>query len=156
MTKQPARKRLLIIVHSRGGTNQALGRATVGGARDADIEIRLKAPEEADEKDLLWMDGVIFVSPEHFGSIAGLLKDFFERTFYPTENQLQGRPMAIVIGTGLDGAGALSSIRRICTGYRFKEVQEALILKTPIRDEDLNACRALGAAMGLGLETGIF
>ena len=64
--------------------------------------------------------------------------------------------MAIVIGTGLDGGGALSSIRRICTGYRFKEVQEALIIKTPIRDEDLDACRALGTAVGLGLEAGIF
>ena len=64
--------------------------------------------------------------------------------------------MAIVIGTGLDGAGALSSIRRICTGYRFKEVQEALIVKTPIRNEDLAACRTLGTAMALGLEAGIF
>ena len=63
--------------------------------------------------------------------------------------------MAIVIGTGLDGAGALSSIRRICTGYRFKEVQEALIIKAPVRDEDL-AARALGTAMGFGLEAGIF
>ena len=49
--------------------------------------------------------------------------------------------VAIVIGTGLDGAGALSSIGRICTGYRFKEVQEALIIKAPICDEDLVACR---------------
>ena len=61
-----------------------------------------------------------------------------------------------MIGTGLDGAGALSSIRRICTGYRFKEVQEALIIKAPICDEDLAACRALGTAMALGLEAGIF
>ena len=156
MSEQSARKHLLIIVHSRSGTNQALGRAVVEGAREADIEIRLKAPEEADENDLFWMDGVIFVSPEHFGLLAGLLKDFFERTFYPTENQLQGRAMAIVIGTGLDGAGALSSIQRICTGYRFKEVQEALIIKAPICDEDLAACRALGTAMALGLEAGIF
>ena len=52
--------------------------------------------------------------------------------------------------------GALSSIRRICTGYRFKEVQEALIIKAPICDEDLAACRALGTAMALGLEAGIF
>ena len=84
MSEQSARKHLLIIVHSRSGTNQALGRAVVEGAREADIEIRLKAPEEADENDLFWMDGVIFVSPERFGLLAGLLKDFFERTFYPT------------------------------------------------------------------------
>ena len=62
MTEQTNVKHLLIIVHSRSGNNQALGQAVVEGARQADIEIRLKAPEEADENDLFWMDGVIFVS----------------------------------------------------------------------------------------------
>ena len=63
MSDQPTRKHLLIIVHSRSGTNQALGQAVVEGAREADVEIRLKPPEEADVNDLFWMDGVIFVSP---------------------------------------------------------------------------------------------
>ena len=53
MTEQTNIKHLLIIVHSRSGTNQALGQAVVEGARQADIEIRLKAPEEADENDLV-------------------------------------------------------------------------------------------------------
>ena len=51
MSEQSARKHLLIIVHSRSGTNQALGRAVAEGAKEADIEIRLKAPEEADEPE---------------------------------------------------------------------------------------------------------
>lgn len=149
-------KHLLILIHSRSGTNRALGEAVLVGARKANVAIRVKAPQEADEHDLRWMDGVIFISPEHFGSIAGLLKDFFERTFYPTENQLQGRAMAIVIGTGLDGVGALESIRRICRGYRFREVQEALIVKTPITQTHLEQCEQLGEAMAIGLEAGIF
>lgn len=149
-------KHLLILIHSRSGTNRTLGEAVLVGARKANIAIRVKAPQEADELDLLWMDGVIFISPEHFGSMAGLLKDFFERTFYPTENQLQGRAMAIVIGTGLDGVGALESIQRICRGYRFREVQEALILKTPITETHLKQCEQLGEAMAIGLEAGIF
>jgi len=149
-------KHLLILIHSRSGTNRTLGEAVLVGARKANIAIRVKAPQEADELDLLWMDGVIFISPEHFGSMAGLLKDFFERTFYPTENQLQGRAMAIVIGTGLDGVGALESIQRICRGYRFREVQEALILKTPITETHLHQCEQLGEAMAIGLEAGIF
>ncbi|MGA1109617.1 MAG: flavodoxin family protein [Pseudomonadales bacterium] len=149
-------KHLLILIHSRSGTNRTLGEAVLVGARKANVAIRVKAPQEADELDLLWMDGVIFISPEHFGSMAGLLKDFFERTFYPTENQLQGRAMAIVIGTGLDGVGALESIQRICRGYRFREVQEALILKTPITETHLQQCEQLGEAMAIGLEAGIF
>jgi NAD(P)H-dependent FMN reductase len=149
-------KHLLILIHSRSGTNKTLGEAVLVGARRANVAIRVKAPQEADELDLFWMDGVIFVSPEHFGSLAGLLKDFFERTFYPTENQLQGRAMAIVIGTGLDGVGALEGIRRICRGYRFREVQEALIVKTPVTQTHLEQCEQLGEAVAIGLEAGIF
>jgi hypothetical protein len=56
----------------------------------------------------------------------------------------------------LDGVGALESIQRICRGYRFREVQEALILKTPITETHLEQCEQLGEAMAIGLESGIF
>lgn len=129
-----SQKHLLIIYHSRSGTNQQLVDAIQAGVeRDpGHVTLRIKTAFAADEADLLWADATIFVSPEHFGYMAGALKDFFERTFYPTENQVAGRSISIVIGTGLDGQGALASIRKICTGYRFKEVQPPIIApKTP-------------------------
>jgi len=52
MTEQTNIKHLLIIVHSRSGTNQALGQAVVEGAREAVDEMRLKSPEKADESHL--------------------------------------------------------------------------------------------------------
>ena len=117
-------KHLLLIYHSRSGTNQRLVDAIQTGIErdECGVILRTKTAFGADADDLLWADGTIFVSPEHFGYMAGALKDFFERTFYPTENQVAGRSISIVIGTGLDGQGALASIRKICTGYRFKEV----------------------------------
>ena len=152
------KKHLLLICHSRSGTNQRLAEAIADGATSDPeaIDFRMKSAFEADTDDLLWADATIFVSPEHFGYMAGALKDFFERTFYPTENQVAGRSMCIVIGTGLDGQGALSSIRRICTGYRFKEVQPETIIVGEPSAADLQHCHDLGASMAAGLEAGLY
>ncbi len=88
-----SQKHLLIIYHSRSGTNQQLVDAIQAGVeRDpSNVTLRIKTAFAADEADLLWANATIFVSPEHFGYMAGALKDFFERTFYPTENQVAGR-----------------------------------------------------------------
>jgi NAD(P)H-dependent FMN reductase len=153
-----SQKHLLLIYHSRSGANQRLVDAVQAGVeRDpSNVTLRIKTAFAADEADLLWANATIFVSPEHFGYMAGALKDFFERTFYPTENQVAGRSISIVIGTGLDGQGALASIRKICTGYRFKEVQPPIIVVGPPTEDDLTACETLGATFAAGLEAGIF
>ena len=152
------KKHLLLVCHSRSGINRRLAEAIAGGANSDPeaVDFRMKTAFDADTSDLLWADATIFVSPEHFGYMAGALKDFFERTFYPTENQVAGRSMCIVIGTGLDGQGALSSIRRICTGYRFKEVQPETIIVGEPSAADLQHCHDLGASMAAGLEAGLY
>ena len=151
-------KHLLLIYHSRSGANQRLVDAIQTGIErgECGVTLRIKTAFGADAEDLLWANGTIFVSPEHFGYMAGALKDFFERTFYPTENQVAGRSISIVIGTGLDGQGALASIRKICTGYRFKEIQPPIIVVGSPTEADLAACETLGATFAAGLEAGIF
>ena len=151
-------KHLLLIYHSRSSTNKRLAEMIAKGAQSeaGNVVFRQKNAFEADADDLLWADATIFVSPEHFGYMAGALKDFFERTFYPTENQVAGRAIAIVIGTGLDGQGALSSIRRICNGYRFKEVQEPIVVVGEPSAEQLKACFNLGLGFSAALNAGIF
>ena len=151
-------KHLLLIYHRRSGTNKQLAEMIAKGAQSeaGNVVFRQKNAFDADADDLLWADATIFVSPEHFGYMAGALKDFFERTFYPTENQVAGRAISIVIGTGLDGQGALSSIRRICNGYRFKEVQEPIIVVGEPSAEQLEAFFNLGLGFSAALDAGIF
>jgi len=151
-------KHLLVIYHSRSGTNLQLVEAIKRGVSSEpfELDLEIRSAFEADADDFLWADATIFVSPEHFGYMAGALKDFFERTFYPTEGQVAGRSMSIVIGTGLDGQGALSSIRRICTGYRLKEVQPPIIIVGEPTEADLAKCFELGLSIAAGLEAGIY
>ena len=121
---------------------------------DIDIDVRFKKAKEAGVEDLLEADGVIFGTPENFGYMSGALKDFFDRTFYEVEGQVDGKPYCMLIGAGNDGTGALTAIRRICNGYNFREVQQPIVVVGDLEDQQLQACRELGMAMAAGLVLG--
>src|SRR3546814_9262380 len=71
-------------------------------------------------------------TPENFGYMSGLLKDFFDRTYYPAEGKTVGLPYAVLISAGNDGSGAARAIERIATGYGWRAVAEPLIVKGEI------------------------
>ena len=131
-------------------------RNVVVDAVNAIIELGALDGADATLADLTAADGYLFGTPETFGSMCGLLKDFFERTYYPAQEQLRGRPYALFVCAGNDGSGAVREIGRIANGYRWKSVAEALIVRNPIKDENLLAAEELGEAMAAGLAMGIF
>lgn len=152
------KKRLLIVYHSKTGKNGLMARAVLDGANhpDIDVDVSFREAMEAGVEDLLEADGIIFGTPENFGYMSGALKDFFDRTFYEVEGQVDGKPYCMLVGAGNDGTGALTAIRRICNGYNFREVQEPVIVVGDLEDKQILACRELGMAMAAGLEAGIF
>ena len=160
-------KRLLIVWHSRTGGSEAMARAAANGAgEEADVILRHAA--KAGPDDLLSADGYIFVCPENLASMAGVMKDFFDRNYYPVLGRIEGRPYATMICAGSDGEGAARQIARIATGWRLKAVAEPLIIcthaQTPeailapktISGADLIGCKELGATLAAGLSLGIF
>lgn len=154
-----ATKKLLIVYHSKGGKNQAMADAVRTGACHPDVEgveVRFLHAGKATDEDLLWADGMIFGTPENFGYMSGALKDFFDRTFYEVEGKVDARPFCIFIGAGNDGQGALMSIRRICKGYKFKEIQDPVIVVGDLDEDGVSRCEEMGMTMAAGLEAGIF
>ena len=152
-------KHLLLIHHSQTGSTAALAQAVLDGARDpaiAGVELRVASPLAADAEDLRWADAVILGTPENFGYMSGALKYFFDRIYYTCLEQTQGLPYALFIKAGNDGDGALSSVRRIVTGLRWREVQAPLVVKGDINAQSLIDCRELGMALAAGLEAGLF
>ena len=152
-------KHLLIIYHSQSGKTAAMAHAVRRGAAHPDIasvEVRMRIAPDAGPGDLIWCDAVVFATPENFGYMAGAMKDFFDRTFYPCQGRLEGTPYAVVIGAGNDGTGALGALRRIVRGFPLKESQEPIVCNGPLDDEVLSRCETLGATMAAGLEIGMF
>ena len=100
--------------------------------------------------------------------MSGLLKDFFDRTYYGALDQINGRPDASLVCAGSDGTNAARQLARIATGWRLRPVADPLIVcthaQTPeailapkqIGPTDLERCRALGEAMAAGLGMGVF
>ncbi len=128
----------------------------------------LKTAEEAGSEDLMRADGYIFCAPENLAAIAGVMKDFYDRNYYPALGRIEGRPYAQMVCAGSDGENAARQTARIAQGWRLKEVHPPLIVcthaQTPeeilaektISQEQLARCRDLGAAMGAGLSMGVF
>ncbi len=113
-------KSLLIVYHSlTGGTRQMAEAAARGTAGEPGVEVRLLSAPQAQPSDVLAADGYIFATPENLAAMAGLMKDFFDRTYYPVLERINGRPYATLICAGSDG-----QIARIATGWHLKPVAE--------------------------------
>ena len=152
-------KKLLIVYHSKSGKTMKMADAVYAGATDpdvGDVEVSKVPTFEATAEDLLRADGLILGTPENFGYMSGQMKDFFDRTFYEVEGKISPLPYAIFIGAGNDGTGALTAIRRIAKGYPFIEVQEPVLVRGDLTDQDLEQCRELGLALAVGIEAGIY
>lgn len=159
--------KLLIVWHSLTGGSEQMARAA-SDAASSECEVAIKQATNAHPDDLLRADGYLFVCPENLASMAGVMKDFFDRTYYPLLGAIEGRPYAMMICAGSDGEGAARQIARIATGWRLKAVADPLIVcthaQTPeailapktIGENDLARCRELGQALSAGLSLGIF
>ena len=161
---------LLIVYHSHTGGTLQMAHALQQGAQQAAeaLHVRLLHASDTHTEDVLQADAYVFATPENLAAISGLLKDFFDRTYYGALDRIQGRPYASLICAGSDGSNAARQIARISTGWRLQAVAEPLIVcthaQTPeaiaahkqIAETDLQACRDLGASLAAGLEMGIF
>lgn len=162
-------KQLAIIWDSMTGGSEALAFATAEGAYgNTDVDVRLVAARDAQATDLLASDGYLFVFPENLAAISGVMKAFFDQSYYPCLGQIEGRPYAAIVCAGSDGSNAVRQVERIATGWRLKKVSDSMIVcthaQTPeaivaakvIEQADLNAARDLGTVMAEGLALGVF
>ena len=139
-----------------------------GAVAIAEADVRLLWAADAGTADVLAADGYIFATPENLAAIAGLMKDFFDRTYYPVLDRINGRPYVALICAGSDGQNAARQIERIATGWRLRPVADPIIVcthaQTPetilapklIGSADLARCEEIGATLAAGLAAGIY
>ena len=107
-------------------------------------------------EQLLNTDGLIIGSPENFGYMSGMVKDFFDRTYYPAQEYALNLPYGLFIKAGNDGSGAVREMDRILTGYPMKQVLEPVVVVGELTETHLEACKELGETMASGLAFGIY
>lgn len=162
-------KTLLIIWHSlTTATQQCAHAVAVGALRDAGVEVRLLPAHHAQPEDVLAADAYVFATPENLGSMSGIMKDFFDRSYYSVLGKIEGKAYACLVCAGSDGQGAARQMARIATGWRLREVALPLIIHTKAQTQEeilafkqidagaVKRCEELGLTMAAGMALGLF
>ncbi len=137
-------KNLLIVYHSQSGNTEAMAKAVAEGAKGAGATVSLKKAPDAGVDDLMGCDAVIFGTPNYFGYMAGMVKDFFDRVWFTVREKMQDKPYAVVGSYGGGGMPAIESVEKICDGLKMKKVSDSIGIQRTPTDENIKACRELG------------
>ncbi|HQN11088.1 MAG TPA: NAD(P)H-dependent oxidoreductase [Quisquiliibacterium sp.] len=172
MTRAPGTPPVLLIVWwSMTGASMQLAQAAALRASEAapgEVDVRLLRADQADADDVVAASACLFVMPEMLGAMAGRMKDFFDRSYYGALDRVNGRPYALIVAAGSDGAGAVRQAERIATGWRLKRVVDPLIVcvhaQTPERilapkvvdEAALARAGEVGATLALGVQMGLW
>jgi multimeric flavodoxin WrbA len=148
---------ILIVYHSQSGHTEQMARAVAEGVQAIDgARALVIRAGEATLDDLVNADGLAFGTPENFGYMSGMLKDFFDRTYNEGQDRVFRKPYAVFISAGNDGTGALRAIERIALGYKLKTVFSPVIARGALTEEALEQCRELGGTIAGGCQIGIY
>jgi flavodoxin len=157
-------KRLLIVYHTQFGGTAQMASAALDGARQVDdVATVMKRAPDADAADLMAADALLVATSENFGGMAGMVKDFFERVYYPCEGKLAGRAYAVLVCASNDGSGAMLQVERVATGLALRKVHPGVVYRSGLIAQEhvlpaaiLGGCREAGATLAAGLAAGIY
>ena len=139
---------VLIVFHSQGGNTKAAAQAVAEGAKKvAGTEVVVKEALSAKQDDLLACDAIAVGTPDYFSYMAGGLKDFFDRTFYPTQGKVTDKPVGIFVTHG-GGGKAVESVKAICRSFKFRVACAPVLVQNRPDDAAAQKLRELGALLG--------
>jgi flavorubredoxin len=138
--------KILVVYCSMTGNTKAAAEAIAEGARGAGAEVVMKDGFKAGPKDLLACDAVALGSYDAFSYMGGGLKDFLDRTLYPTQNAVTDKPYVAFLTHG-GGGKAIASIESIAASFKLKKAGESVLVKG-MPDADATAkLKAAGAKL---------
>lgn len=152
---------LLVVWHPVPPSVATLRDAVLAGIADAGTPrtIRSLAAPDAGADDVESAAAAVLITPENFGMVSGLMKDFLERIypwFEEVPNRRPGMPYLLIAKGGNDGTGAVRDVTRILTGLRWKEALPPLVVSGPVTGETVAVAREQAATLAAGVDAGIF
>ncbi len=137
---------VLVVYCSMSGNTKSAAEAIAMGARSAGATVVLKSATEAEPEDLVQCDAVALGSYDAFSYIGGGLKDYFDRSFYPTQGQVTDKPYAAFITHG-GGGKAVQSIESLAQSFKLRRIGPTLSIKGTPAGQALTELRELGAKL---------
>jgi len=136
--------RVLIVYHSMSGNTRKAAKEVARGVRKVKgARPVMKTAASAGARDLVKADGYCIGTPDYFSYMAGMLKDFFDRSFYPSRGKTAGRPCGLFVSHG-GGGLASRSLERIAGSFKLKRIGRTVLVKGRPGPAARRALRALG------------
>jgi len=145
------KRKILIVYHSMSGNTAAAAREVARGVKKVKgVRSVVKRAVAAKARDLVTADGYCFGTPDYFSQMAGMLKDFFDRTLYSSKGGAAGKPCGLFVSHG--GGGAASrNLEGITRAFKVKRVGKTVLVKGKPGRAAKKFLRALGVKVGKAL-----
>jgi flavorubredoxin len=140
-------KNILIVYHSQTGNTEAMAKSISEGASAAGATVVLKKAVDAIDTDLLGCDVVVFGTPNYFGYMAGMVKDFFDRVWLTIRDKLADKPYVVFGSYGGGGTVGIETVENICNRLGMKRICEPVSTQRQPSAESLNECKELGGKL---------
>lgn len=140
--------KVLIVYHSLGGNTKAAAEAVAEGVKKVKgAEAKVKEALKAGPQDLLDCAALAVGTPDYFSYMAGGVKDFFDRTFYPTQGKVTEKPVGIFLTHG-GGGKALDSVKAICGSFKFRLASAPVLVLNRPDEAAREKLQQLGLVLG--------
>lgn len=138
--------KVLVVYCSMSGNTQAAAEAVAEGAREGGASVVVKTGLEAQPQDLLDCTALALGSYDAFSYMGGGLKDFLDRSFYPTQGAVTGKPYGAFVTHG-GGGRAIQSVESVAQSFKLRKAADSVLVKGRPDAQATAALKALGAAL---------
>jgi flavodoxin len=135
--------KVLIVYCTMTGNTKAAAEAVAEGARAAGAQVTIKDGLKAGPEDLLACDAVAIGSYDAFSYMGGGLKDFFDRTLYPTRGKVDDKPYGAFLTHG-GGGKAMASLEALAGSLKLRKAAQSVSVVQKPDAQSLAALKALG------------
>ncbi len=144
--------KVLVVYHTISGNTEKAAEFIAKGAEEAADEVVVKKAVDTDSEDLLSCDAIAVGTPDYFSYMAGMIKDFFDRTYYPTQGDVKGKPCITFVTHG-GGGRAKDSIQGICETFEFDILSPPVMVKDSPDEQEQQALREAGGQLAGAIES---
>ena len=152
-------RQILVVYQSRNGATLQLVESFSSGVKSAseliDIELDIveRSALSATSADVMNADVLVIATPEHFGSMAGATKVFFEEIWDDCLDQTRGLPWQLVVKAGTDGAQTIEGIQKLANAQGWKEFRPPVLVVGEITELARESAFEIGGLLAVSLDS---